>query len=142
MVLMKDNTEHEVEYLHCPKCHQPMAQVTFGGITVDRCTECNGIWFDSQEEAKLKDMRGAHKIEGARPPTAIAQKHNQMAHVSCPRCDGHIEMTRLVVPSQAHIWYESCPSCRGIYFDAGEFADFRAYTPLDVIKNLFAKKRD
>lgn len=129
-------------YLNCPKCQQLMAQITFGGVTVDRCTTCSGIWFDFQEEAKLKEMWGSQNIEGERPPAAVSRQHNQMPHVSCPRCEGHIEMTRLVVPGQAHIWYEACPSCRGVYFDAGEFADFRAYTPLDVIKNLFAKKRD
>lgn len=119
-----------------------MAQVTFGGVTVDRCTGCNGIWFDFHEEAKLKEMWGSQQIEGSKPPPAVARRLNTLPFVSCPRCDGNIEMTRLVVNSQSHIWYESCPSCRGIFFDAGEFADFRRYTPLDILRNMLAPPRD
>ncbi len=139
---MTDPINPNESFLECPKCHRPMAQVTFGGVTVDRCTGCSGIWFDFHEEAKLKEMRGSQSIEGNRPSAAVAKQLNAMPYVSCPRCEGNIEMTRLVVNNQAHIWYESCPSCRGIYFDAGEFADFRLYTPLDMLKNLWARPRD
>ena len=128
--------------LSCPKCHRPMVKVTFGGVTVDRCSACHGIWFDFQEDALLKEMRGSQKIEGEKPAAEILAKHNAMPHVSCPRCEGFIEMTRLVVADQPHIWYEACPSCRGVYFDAGEFADFRLKTPLDSLKSIFARKRD
>ncbi len=138
---MTDPTNPYEPFLDCPKCNHPMAQVTYGGVTVDRCTGCSGIWFDFHEEAKLKEMRGSQAIEGEKPPADLARRLNSMPYVSCPRCEGHIEMTRLVVNNQNHIWYESCPSCRGIYFDAGEFADFRLYTPLDIIRNLFARGR-
>ncbi|MEM8857764.1 MAG: zf-TFIIB domain-containing protein [Chloroflexota bacterium] len=128
--------------LSCPKCGQIMNQIAFQGIVVDRCSACHGIWFDFHEEAQLKEMRGSYAIEGKRPNAAVREKHNAMPHVSCPRCEGFIEMTRLVVPDQPHIWYESCPSCRGVYFDAGEFADFRLKTPIDSIRAIFARKRD
>ena len=119
-----------------------MEQVVYGGITVDRCVVCHGIWFDFREELKLKEMRGSQKIESSKPAASVQVKHNAMPHVSCPRCEGFIEMTRLVVPDQPHIWYESCPSCRGVYFDAGEFADYRLKTPLDTLKAIFARTRD
>ncbi|MEM9776442.1 MAG: zf-TFIIB domain-containing protein [Chloroflexota bacterium] len=135
------NSEQE-QYLNCPKCQSVMEQVVFGGVTVDRCRACHGIWFDFREEAKLKEMWGSQRIEASKPAAALRVKHNAMPHVSCPRCEGFIEMTRLVVPDQPHIWYEACPSCRGVYFDAGEFADYRLKTPLDTLKSIFARTRD
>jgi uncharacterized protein len=35
--------------LHCPKCQGTLSEVVYVSITVDRCTECHGIWLDSLE---------------------------------------------------------------------------------------------
>ncbi len=34
----------------------------------------------------------------------------------------------MVVAGQPHIAYESCGFCHGVFFDAGEFKDFREET--------------
>ncbi len=41
--------------MECPKCHSAMEEVTYGrNMTVDRCTNCKGIWFDVGEAEVLK----------------------------------------------------------------------------------------
>lgn len=30
----------------CPKCEKPMQQVPFKNVVVDRCSICQGVWFD------------------------------------------------------------------------------------------------
>jgi len=32
-----------------------MAKVAFEGVEVDRCTLCDGIWFDALEKEQLRD---------------------------------------------------------------------------------------
>jgi Zn-finger nucleic acid-binding protein len=70
-----------------------MEAIEYEGVEVDRCKDCQGIWFDAGESDSYR----------------------------CPRCDGG--MLRRVDLKQPHIHYEECTSCRGSYFDAGEFAD-------------------
>jgi Zn-finger nucleic acid-binding protein len=48
-------------------------------------------------------------------------KTNEIDRYRCPRCDGG--MLRRVDPKHSQIQYEECTSCRGSFFDAGEFAE-------------------
>jgi len=47
----------------------------------------------------------------------------------------------MVDPEHPHIWFESCPGCFGVYFDAGEFSDYKEKTVLDFVRSLFSKER-
>ncbi len=123
--------------MSCPKCEAAMEKVTHDSIEVDRCSECKGIWFDMLEAEHLKDMQGSEAIDTGDPE--LARKYNEIKHVKCPVCHG--EMIGMVDMKQPHIWYESCPVCFGLFFDAGEFKDFREETVLDFFRDLFAKKR-
>ncbi|MPZ78549.1 MAG: hypothetical protein GEU77_18760 [Deltaproteobacteria bacterium] len=35
--------------IHCPKCHGLLETYTFQGFTLDRCSDCGGIWMDKGE---------------------------------------------------------------------------------------------
>ena len=39
----------ELHYLKCPKCGHDMKEETLDGVIVDRCTFCEGIFFDAGE---------------------------------------------------------------------------------------------
>lgn len=39
--------------LLCPKCQAPMRSYERSGVTVDRCTECRGIFLDAGELERL-----------------------------------------------------------------------------------------
>ena len=43
-------------------------------------------------------------------------------NIDCPR--GHGRMATVVNPSLLHVYFERCVVCNGIWFDAGEFADY------------------
>jgi len=40
-----------------------MEPVTFGGIEVDRCTDCHGLFFDEFEKEQLRTRKGAAAID-------------------------------------------------------------------------------
>ncbi len=103
----------------CPKCQNDMEAIEYEGIEVDRCKTCQGIWFDAGESDWLRDKDAATALDIGDPSTG--RQTNEIDSYRCPRCDGG--MLRRVDPRQPHIQYEECTSCRGSFFDAGEFAD-------------------
>ena len=42
------STQHQ-HWMKCPKCGHTMEEVDLGGIKVDQCTNCQGIYFDKGE---------------------------------------------------------------------------------------------
>ena len=109
--------------MQCPKCGGEFRQARHGDVEFDRCAGCGGLWFDAAEHEALRAEPGSEAID-ARPADARAQA--KAGSKICPRCN--VKMIDMVVAAQPHIAYESCGVCHGVYFDAGEFADFREET--------------
>ena len=102
----------------CPKCTDNMELVEFEGVQVDRCKSCKGIWFDVGESEWLFGKDAAAVIDTGDP--SVGEHTNQIDRYRCPRCGGG--MLRRTDPKQ-RVKYEECTSCRGSFFDAGEFLD-------------------
>jgi len=123
--------------MDCPKCQAEMLKVHHEGIEVDRCSQCGGIWFDLLEHEHLREMKGSEVIDSGDPK--VGESMNEVAKIDCPVCK--TQLIRMVDRRQPHIWYESCTVCHGLYFDAGEFKDYKSETVLDFFRDLFAKER-
>jgi Zn-finger nucleic acid-binding protein len=123
--------------MKCPKCDAEMAAIDHEGITVDRCTACGGLWFDMLELEHLKALEGSESID--RGDRRTGKKLNKKADIDCPVCK--TRLIRMVDRSQPHIWYEACTRCYGVFFDAGEFRDYKEKTVLDFFKDLLAGER-
>ena len=122
--------------MKCPKCHSVMEGVTLEGTEVDRCESCKGLWFALLDDEKL--LAKATTIDTG--DNKIGAKYNLVDRINCPVCPNTL-MLRMVDNRQPHVWFESCPSCYGRFFDAGEFRDLAQYSFADVIKDLFTKER-
>ena len=48
-------------------------------------------------------------------------------------------MISMVDLNQPHIKYEACTVCYGVFFDAGEFKDYKEKTILDLFKDLLSR---
>ncbi|MDH4047713.1 MAG: MFS transporter [Gammaproteobacteria bacterium] len=123
--------------MRCPKCRSDMEQVVHDGIEIDRCTNCNGIWFDVGEAEQLRNKQAAAAIDTG--DSKRGQRGNNIDRYRCPRCSG--AMVRMVDPGQRHIWYETCGSCHGSFFDAGEFKDLSELSLSDWFKGLVTSER-
>jgi Zn-finger nucleic acid-binding protein len=121
--------------MKCPKCNEVMEKVVFESVEVDRCTGCCGLWFDALEAEDLKQLAGSERIDVGDRQTG--RVFNEERQIDCPKCA--VPMIRMVVAEQPHIRYECCKLCGGLFFDAGEFKDFKTKTLADFIKDLFAK---
>lgn len=61
-----------------------MVKVTFGGIEVDRCTDCQGLFFDEFEKEPLRKMKGADALDIG--DTKTGREFNKVDRINCPRC--------------------------------------------------------
>jgi PAT family beta-lactamase induction signal transducer AmpG len=123
--------------MRCPKCRSDMEQIMIDDVEVDRCSSCHGLWFDDGELSKLSNKKAAAVLDIG--DVAIGKKQNEIEHYRCPRCAG--PMNRLVDPSQTHIWFERCGSCRGSFFDAGELTDLATVSVSDFFKRFVTPAR-
>jgi len=126
----------EVHSLECPKCGHGMEEVSLEGITIDRCTNCVGLWFDEDEASQLKDVQGSEQLDTGDP--VEGWKYNSRVDIDCPRCGRLMEKSS--VPKQIHIWCEVCTE-HGMFLDAGEFTDFKHETPLDFFRGIIKGRR-
>lgn len=53
------DAERKAHYMKCPKCGADLTVEEYHGIEVDRCTECNGVWFDAGEAELLSEKEAA-----------------------------------------------------------------------------------
>lgn len=52
--------------LLCPKCAIPMRVIERNGVTIERCTECGGIFLDRGELERLAQAENAYISTAAR----------------------------------------------------------------------------
>jgi len=121
----------------CPKCNAQMETVRFLRVEIDRCTSCQGLWFDALEKEKLAEMPHSESIDTG--DAATGKFTNTIEPTECPRCKG--KLVKMVDPQQPHIWFESCHTCGGAFFDAGEFTDYKQHDWLDRFRDLFTGER-
>jgi Zn-finger nucleic acid-binding protein len=123
--------------MECPKCLSNMESVAFEGYQVERCSQCKGLWFHNFEQEELKAIPHSEDLYIGDP--AVGKELNAKGQMVCPECQG--PMIRMVAKDQPHIWFESCTSCFGAFFDAGEFRDYKDETLLDYFKDMFSGER-
>ena len=125
-----------VHSLQCPKCRHGMKEVTHQDITIDRCTNCEGLWFDGNELQELKRTPGSEILDTGSPYEG--RKYDNSGTINCPRCGRTMENSSDW--KQVHIWYEVCRD-HGIFLDAGEFVDFKNATALDWFRDVVKGRR-
>ena len=60
----KKALEKEMHWMKCPKCGGQMEEVALEGIMIDKCTECQGIYFDNGELEALLGHRESNSFIG------------------------------------------------------------------------------
>ncbi|HET7752488.1 MAG TPA: zf-TFIIB domain-containing protein [Anaeromyxobacteraceae bacterium] len=54
----------ELHWMHCPKCGMEMSEVKYGGVDVDVCFACGGIYLDRGEIEHLQ-KKGPSGVMGS-----------------------------------------------------------------------------
>jgi uncharacterized protein len=109
-----------------------MKVVKYDYVQVDKCTNCNGIWFDIMEREDLLALKDSESIDSGKAPLKIDTDNNQP--VICPKCN--VKMLLMHDILQNHIEFEKCGSCHGIFLDATEFSDLKIQDIPEFFKSL------
>jgi len=123
--------------MDCPKCKSEFETVSFKDIEFERCTKCKGLWFDMLEKEDLLKISDSALIDIG--SEQADQKYRDMQEINCPKCNRR--MLAMVDKDQFHIKYESCMSCFGTFFDAGEFRDLKEHTVLERFTQMLKTLR-
>lgn len=111
--------------MKCPRTGSLLKTVKLGKIAVDVSEECGGVFFDNLELEKLDEM---HEIRGEVLVEHLSQFEavilDAEKRINCPKCEGVVMMRRFYSPKQV-LEIDECPSCAGIWLDAGELALLR-----------------
>jgi Zn-finger nucleic acid-binding protein len=124
---------HSIE---CPKCGHGMEEITYGEVAIDRCTNCQGLWFDTGEADVLKAKWMGDALDMG--SSEEGKKWDAVDDIACPRCGKDMEKNS--DPAQPHIWYEACDQ-HGMFMDAGEFTDYKHETLADWFRGLIKGSR-
>ncbi len=106
--------------MDCPKCDGSLGEQTFGGVSVDRCDKCHGIWFDANEVRALVAHAQARPDDVPKTKTSAVAEALDAALGTCPRCGESLLRVESLAIESLH--YDQCMSCRGAWLDAGELA--------------------
>lgn len=118
--------------MNCPKCSAKMETVTHHDIAVERCTNCYGLFFDMLELEDLNAIEDSEHIDIG--DAEVGKLYDTMTKVTCPGCGAR--MIKMVDQKQPHLTYEACTVCYGLFFDAGEFRDYKEERVLEFFKDL------
>lgn len=119
--------------MKCPKCDGEMEKVEYHQIEVDRCTWCRGLWFDMLEHEHLKKLVGAEAIDTG--DADVGAELDEKRNINCPVCK--TPMIRMAHDDIPGLHYEACTTCYGVFFDAGEFKQFKEEQVLGAWHTLF-----
>ena len=103
--------------MKCPKCDsETLYEFSVREVAVDRCSSCNGIWFDAQELSQLLAEEARHVAALLR-----GSAHDEASGKSrfCPR--DAAKLLRVYSAMERSVVLDACPICRGIWLDRGEF---------------------
>lgn len=118
--------------IRCPRCHAGMEIIELDGVEIDRCTQCQGIWFDAGEVELLRNVEHADAIDVGSTRGSVAR--SSLRDSPCPRCGGVMVHQR--DPDQLHIGFDSCRDCKGSFFDAGEWRDLTNVNLSDFFRKI------
>jgi Zn-finger nucleic acid-binding protein len=100
-----------------------------GGVSVDRCAQCRGHWFDGDEVEHAVDLttQGVSKEEAAAlrrslPPPSIPTE--EVRYLACVRCGER--MARRQAAPRSGVIVDLCRE-HGVWFDGDELERFAAF---------------
>ncbi len=123
----------------CPVCKEPLIILELNQIDIDLCTNCGGIWLDSNE---LELILGEVKSNKPGSPTYIKSSKIKEKKIKCPLCLK--KMNKIHRYPYESINLDMCPLGEGIWLNKGELEELlrlsgtrKNHKVISVLKELF-----
>lgn len=120
--------------MDCPRCNDEMTLLEGEDVSLQRCTECSGVFIDPSDLNRIL-LRNALPVLDR-----VGGRVNlEEISVTCPECD--VDMTVIEGDDKRGLKYEACESCGGIWIDLDE-ADDQEMAPVEAaIVDLFREMK-
>ncbi len=105
--------------MKCPACSNLMIVVEHNKIELDYCTNCQGVWFDSEELELLLESMCLESLNLFfnniinLPEAKSSEKKRR-----CPICNQNMKKT--IIGQEPEILIDVCQKGHGLWFDSGE----------------------
>ena len=103
---------------NCPKCGAEIKTTGFHDLHVEHCPNCHGIFLDFSEIGHSS----IHRFADHTPPRKDMEDLDKIT-IHCPKCS--VEMHKKRPLSKLGLLLDTCPQCKGIWFDQNELARYR-----------------
>ncbi len=107
--------------MNCPKCRiEEMKTETIGGVEIERCPVCKGMYFDKGELERMLEQEA-----GTGDTFAFSATSDAMDKVAayCPHCEK--DMGSSMGPADVRV--DRCDSCGAVFLDQGELATLQLH---------------
>ncbi len=95
--------------MDCPHCHSTTHQQVHGGVEVDICSACGGLWLDA---------RAIHRVireRSGQDPDELFTEPNLSSTLACPRCEGAPPLMEVGFRGVDEIDLDICKTCHGLF---------------------------
>jgi hypothetical protein len=58
--VQEQHEKAEAATVHCPKCDGTLVPLTYEGVRLDRCVNCNGVWLEAEDLNRLMKQPESH----------------------------------------------------------------------------------
>jgi len=93
----------------CPGCRRAFELLDVGGIEIDSCRICRGIWFDPGELTSMAGLKSETPAPG---------KVTRASRYRCPDCRS--KMTEYALFHPLNLLVDRCPEGHGVYLEDRE----------------------
>ncbi len=111
--------------MQCLACNDALILENYGGLKIDRCPTCGGVWCDKGEltpivNVLIKEQKIPANPEGSgRAGRQDTDTDDRLKN--CPRCHETTESFNFAYDS--NIFLNRCLSCEGVWLDGGELRE-------------------
>ncbi len=107
--------------MKCPRDGTVLQHVKLAGVELDKCHQCDGIWFDHGELEQLRDAQlpEAEELLERQYGNPEVTPGKVEGYMRCPRCDdGRLQQITYTYMNPVRI--DRCESCLGMWLDDEE----------------------
>ena len=95
--------------MDCPHCHSATHREVHGGVDVDICSACGGLWLD------IAALRLMIRERSGQEPGELFTDPNLSSSLTCPRCEGTKPLMEVGFAGVDEIDLDVCTTCRGLF---------------------------
>ncbi len=123
--------------MRCPRCGNPALHDTQQGrrdvIAVKQCPRCRGCWIGHHALEQLAQGVWS-SVDSLQLTSAEA-----LSELVCPECSA--QLTRVNPSDHPELAIDRCPSCHGLWLDAGELEALHAIAAQAVAEHGGMRRR-